>query len=243
MPNTLETLMQHRSIRTFLPDPVPADDLRAAVAAGQTASTSSAVQAYCALRITGAETRAAIAELTGPQEKVRLAPEFLVICGDTRRHRLAAQRDGNTYDTRLEAFLVAAIDASLFAEKMVIALESMGYGICYIGGLRNNLPEVDRLLNLPEGIYPLYGLCIGRPAQDPGTRPRLPVDSVLFDDAYPDDDASLAMLASYDAIYERYLKERGTEPKKWSAIMGAKYQTAARAGLAAYYAGKGARLD
>ena len=239
----LDILMSHRSIRAFTPEPVPPADLRAAVAAGQTASTSSAVQAYCAIRVTDTEMRSALAELTGPQEKVRLAPEFLVICGDTRRHRVAAARDGNAYDARLEAFLVAAIDASLFCEKMVVALEAMGYGICYIGGLRNNLPEVDRVLRTPEGVYPLYGLCIGRPAQQPGTRPRLPVDAVLFDDRYPADDTLLERLAEYDATYADYLEARGTEAKKWSDIMGAKYQVPTRTNLAEFYASKGARLD
>ena len=74
---------------------------------------------------------------------------------------------------RLEAFLVAVVDASLFAQNLCIAFESLGYGICYIGGLRNRLDEVDGLLELPHGVYPLYGLCVGRPAEDPVPRGHL----------------------------------------------------------------------
>jgi len=240
MNDVIRLLGSHRSIRKFKPDPIPSEHVRAAVEAGQMASTSSAVQAYCALRITDPEKRAAIAELTGPQEKVRTCPEFFVICGDTRRHRLAAKRDGHEYDARLEAFLLAVTDATLFAEKMVIAFESMGYGICYIGGLRNNLPEADRLLDIPEGVYPFYGLCVGAPDQTPTKRPRLPLDAVLFDDAYPGDDRMLSLMSEYNDGYERYLEERGTEPKRWSEIMARKFSKPERPELGPYYRGKGA---
>jgi FMN reductase (NADPH) len=170
----IDLLMSHRTIRTFKPDPVPDEHVRTAVEAGQMASTSSAVQAYSLIRVRDMATREAIAELAGPQPKIAQCGAFFVILGDTRRHRVAAAREGNAYDQRLESFLVAAIDASLFAEKMVIAFESMGYGICYIGGLRNDTECLDELLELPEGVYPLFGLCVGVPDESPSKRPRLP---------------------------------------------------------------------
>ncbi|MGP1273473.1 MAG: NADPH-dependent oxidoreductase [Phycisphaerales bacterium] len=239
----LDLLMAHRSIRRFAPDPVPDEDLRTAVAAGQMASTSSAVQAYCAIRVRDEQTRDRVADLCGPQEKVAQSGAFLVICGDTRRHRLAAVRDGNAYDQRLESFLVAAIDASLFAEKTVIALEAMGYGICYIGGLRNHIDEVDRLLELPEGVYPLFGLCVGIPAESPGARPRLPVEAVLFEERYPADEAVLDHLDSYDAAYIEYLRERGVaDPVPWSVQRAGAYTEPKRPHLGPYYTKKGADL-
>ena len=241
---TLQLLMSHRTIRRFKPDPVPEEAVRAAVAAGQMASTSSAVQAYCAIRVRDPETRSRIADLTGPQPKVAESGAFFVICGDTRRHRLAAARDGKAYDQKLEAFLVAAIDASLFAEKMVIAFESMGYGICYIGGLRNQIDEVDALLELPEGIYPFFGLCVGVPDEDPGPRPRLPVEAVLFEERYPSDGEMLDRLASYDAGYIEYLQARGVEsPVAWSVQRSGAYTEPKRTHLGPYYRGKGAGLD
>jgi len=243
MNDVIALLKSHRSIRRFKPDAVPDEHVREAIAAGQTASTSSAVQAYGVLRINDPAARAEIAELSGPQPKIVECGAFLVFVGDTRRHRLAAARDGNPYEARLEAFLVAAIDCSLFAEKAAIAFEAMGYGICYIGGIRNDLPRLDRVPNLPEGVYPYFGMCVGVPDEDPLPRPRLPVDAVLFDDAYPSDDEMLAKLEAYDDGYERYRVERGSDPARWSEIMGAKYTEARREVLADYFISKGARLD
>ena len=245
---TLRTLRAHRSIRTFTDEPIPDADVIEAVRAGQAAATSSAVQAYSLSRVRDRAKRERLAELTGPQDKVALAPAFFAICGDARRHRLLCERAGGAYDQRLEAFMVATIDATLFAQNLVVAFESMGYGTCYIGGLRTRIAEVDELLNLPAHVYPLYGLCVGKPAEAPSLRPRLPVEAVLFEEGYPSDDAMLGPVDQYDAEYRAYLASRAggpgaTAPSPWGERMGHKYQTPERTHLAEYYKAKGARLD
>jgi nitroreductase len=239
MDKTLDLLARHRSVRRYTDDPVPDEHVAAAAAAGQRASTSSAVEAYCCLRVRDPATRAKLVELTGDQEKVAAAGAFFVVCGDTRRHRLVCP----DYDAGLEAFLVAVVDASLFAQNMVIAFEAMGYGICYVGGLRNRLAEVDELLAIPEGVYPLYGLCVGHPAEEPLPRPRLPLAAVLLDERYPDDATMRARIAEHDEGVRIYCERRGIEPRPWSARVAAKFARRQRPDLAAYYAGKGARLD
>ena len=115
----LSTLLEHRSIRRFRADPIPEVDLHRAVDAGQRAATSSNIQAYCAIRISDPDRLERLVALTGGQRKVAECPLFLAICGDTRRHRLVASRAGRPHVSNLEAFMLAAIDASLFAQKAV----------------------------------------------------------------------------------------------------------------------------
>lgn len=240
---TIETLLAHRSIRKFADEPVPESHIQDAVRAGQAASTSSAVQAYCVIRVRDDAQRRRLVTLTGNQEKVAQCGAFFVVCGDVRRHRVIAERAGREYHSRLEGFLVAVIDATLFAQNMCVALESMGYGICYIGGVRNHLPEVDALLGLPHGVYPLFGLCVGVPAEEPGPRPRLPVEAVLFDGAYPSDEELVRSLDGYDRAYESYLRERGARsPHGWSQGIAEKYLEAVRTDIGDYYLSKGADL-
>lgn len=246
MNETIALMKRHRSIRRYTEDPVPEADIRAAVEAGQAASTSAAVQAYCLIRITDEEHRLRLAELSGQQTKVARSGAFFIVCGDARRHRLIARRAGQPHETRLEGFLLAVIDASLFAQNLALAFESLGYGICYIGGLRNSLPEVDALLGLPEGVYPLFGLCVGAPgapAEEPLGRPRLPVEAVLFEGRYPDDEEVFALLDEYDAAYRTYLQRRGAEPQAWTTAMAATFARPRRAGIADYYREKGADLS
>ena len=243
----LDLMLSHRSIRAFTDDPIPENDIARAVQCGQMASTSSAVQAYALLRVRDPQHRRELADLSGPQEKVATAPAFFVVLGDTRRHRLLAQRAGEPYDQRLEAFLISAIDASLFAQNCVLAFEALGYGTCYIGALRNDLARVCRVLSLPEGVYPLYGLCVGKPKENPIPRPRLPIDAVLLEGEYPADDDMLERCDAYDASYRGYLTTRGAKPEQiasaWTGAMSAKADTAARTDLAKVYREQGARLD
>ncbi len=163
MNETLETLLSHRSVRRFSDEPVAESDIELAVVAGQAASTSSAVQAYCLIRVTDASVREQIAELSGPQAMVARAPAFFVVCGDARRHRLICERQGGAYRAGFEGFLVSVIDAALFSENLAVAFESMGYGLCFVGGIRNDLGRLVSLLEVPEGVYPLFGLVVGRP--------------------------------------------------------------------------------
>jgi FMN reductase (NADPH) len=242
MNETFDVLLGHRSIRRYTDEPVPDEVVRAAVEAGRWASTSSLVQAYCAILVRDPDTLAQLSRIAGDQSKVRRAGAFLVICADTRRHRLAAREAGTPYETRLEGFLVAAIDAALFAQNTCVAFESLGYGICYVGGLRNDLPAVDRVLEIPDGIYPLFGLCVGRPAEAPEARPRLPLDAVLFDERYPSDEAMLELLAAHDEEVAAIRERQGRTPGTWSARVAVQLSRPTRTDLAAYYTAKGADL-
>lgn len=232
----------HRSIRHFTGDEVPRERILEAVEAGQAASTSGAIQAYSVIHVVDEAKRQRLVKLTGGQPSVAEAGAFFIICGDERRLRLAIQSQGGAMTGRLENFLLTVIDATLFAQNFALALESMGYGVCYIGGLRNHPGEVDRLFHLPEHIYPLYGLCVGVPAHAPIERPRLDPRAILSEDGAMNDDETLRHIAEYDARYERYLSERGADPSPWSAVMRDRFRTPLRTELGAYYRVKGADL-
>ena len=108
----------------------------------------------------------------------------------------------------------------LGAENAAVAAESLGLGIVYIGGLRNQIAEVSELLNLPELVYPLFGMCIGIPDQAPLSRPRLPLDAVLHTDTYQTERIEPGIDA-YDRIYSQYMRERsgGKDSTVWSIQM------------------------
>lgn len=236
----LDVLNQHASVRAFTHEPVLEDDFAAAIQAGQRAATSSNIQSYCAVRIEDADKRERLIAATGGQKKVAECPLFLVICGDTRRHRLLAEASGAPYVANLEVFMLAVIDATLFAQNMVVAFESMGYGTCYIGGLRNDLVETDRILQLPSGVLPLYGLCVGRPAKPLSHRPRLDPAAVVFDERYPDDDRMMELMAEYDGRMAAWYAEQGHQAPDWTSRMRERFQDLHRARNAEFYRSRGA---
>ncbi len=243
MNDILDLLAGHRSVRRFKPDPIPEPHLDAAVRAGQQAATSSNIQAYAAIRITDPATRTRLVALTGGQEKVAACPLFMAICGDVRRHRLVANRAGVPHAANLEGFMLAVIDATLFAQNMVIAFESMGYGTCYVGGLRNDLPALHEVLGTPDGVWPLFGLCVGRPDQEPSVRPRLDPRTVLFDDHYPEDEAVLAAIDDYDRRISNWYRENGIRTPDWSSRIRNHFEEPHRTANSAWYRTAGASFE
>lgn len=239
----LELLAGHRSIRSFTDAPVPDADVEQAVAAAQQAATSSHIQAYSLLRLRNASTRARLVELTGGQPYVAECGAFFAVLADQRRHKLLSRRHEAPHADNLETFLLAVVDASLFAQNLVIAFEALGYGTCYIGGLRNRLPEVVELLELPEGALPLFGLCVGVPDQDPAVKPRLPLEALLHEERYRTDAELQESIDAYDERMAAYYEERGKPGHNWSGAIWRRYSKPRREHLAECYRGLGARLD
>ncbi len=229
MNETIKLLQSHRSIRKYTDDQIDDDTVAEIVRAGTAAATSSNLQATTVIRVRNPETRARISELTGGQPQVVSAPVFLVWCADVRRSGLACEIGGAATTTGMtEQFIIATVDVALAAQNAVVAAESLGYGICYIGAVRNDPQTVADLLELPDHVYPVFGLCIGVPAQDPEVKPRLPIGLVLREEVYgegrgPDEAeaAERAGIADYDETMRQYYRTRtgGKKESSWSEEM------------------------
>ncbi|MEK4524222.1 MULTISPECIES: oxygen-insensitive NADPH nitroreductase [Paenibacillus] len=243
MNETIELMMKHRSVRKYKPDPVSDEQLAAIVAAGQMASSSSSVQAYTVIAVTDLEQKAKLAELAGNQAYVNECPVFLVWCADLYRLSDAANRhlpEKESYADSTENFMVATIDAALASQNAALAAESLGFGIVYIGGLRTRIEEVAELLELPEGVYPVYGMCIGVADQETGIRPRLPLNAVLHRNRY-NAEQSIKGVEQYDETTTAYMKERtnGERTTPWSELMAKRLTEPTRLQVRPFLEGKG----
>ncbi|AZK45022.1 oxygen-insensitive NADPH nitroreductase [Paenibacillus lentus] len=223
---TIDLLLNHRSIRKFTDQPLMPEQVNMIVAAGQAASTSSNIQAYSVIAVMKEELKKELARLSGNQAYVHDCPVFLVWCADLSRLKAAAEKHQpgqETYEGTMEHLIVATVDTALAAQNAAIAAESLGLGIVYIGGIRNNIAEVADLLGLPELVYPLFGMCMGYPDQQPDLRPRLPQEAVLHWNGY-DASASDKQVERYDEIMSAYLRERtgGAKDTPWSELMADK---------------------
>lgn len=241
MNDVIDLMLQHRSIRAYTDEVVPEADIHAAVEAGQKASTSSTIQTYSLVRVTDMRLRESFIEITGGQEKVRDCGAFFVICADMRRHRLLADRCGAACEQNVESFLLSVIDASLFAQNMTLAFESLGWGTCFIGGIRNDLQAVQDLLELPPGVAPLFGMTVGRPAEDPWPRPRFPVDTIMHANGVVSDTEALAQCDAYDDLMKDYYLKRGASGRTWCGQMERFFDQPKRPHLRAFFEGKGVR--
>ena len=225
----LDLLLRHRSVRAYLPRPVPSGTLEVLVAAAQSASTSSNLQAWSLVAIEDPARKARLATLAGNQAHVAAAPLFLVWLADLARLEVVSRTQGAPAEglDYLELLLVGVIDAALAAENAVIALESLGLSVVYIGGIRNRPEDVAAELGLPAGVFAVFGMCVGyedpeRPAQ---VKPRLPQAAVLHKEQY-----SLAAQApairDYDATLAAFYAAQGMNPADWSSVAARRVRSA-----------------
>jgi nitroreductase len=221
--DVIELLKSHRSIRKFTDEPIDDEVVTSIIEAGLSAATSSNLQGATVIRVRNPETRAAIATLAGGQQYVEDAAAFFVWCADLHRSSVACElAGGDFHDGMTEHFIIAATDTAIAAQSAVAAAESLGLGICYIGGIRNDPSQMRELLQLPEQVMPLFGLCLGWPDQDPALKPRLPISVTLKEEVY-DESGDVAGIESYDEKMRAYYRERtdGKIDRTWSADMSA----------------------
>ena len=221
--DVVQLLQRHRSIRKFTDEPVSEEMATEVIRSGLAAATSSNLQGTTVIRVRNPETRAKIAEVAGGQAYIETAGAFFVWCADLHRSAVACEMHGGTYSAGMtEHFLIATVDCALAAQNAVVAAESLGLGICYIGAIRNDPQVVADLLELPDHVYPVFGLCLGWPDQDPMLKPRLPLSVTLKEERY-DESGDAAGIAEYDAQMREYYRERtgGKLDREWSADMEA----------------------
>ena len=84
----------------------------------------------------------------------------------------------------LSLLLFGIQDAVLMAENMVIAAESIGMGSCFLGSIPYHAEKIVEEYELPQRVFPLVGLAMGYPAENPPPRPRYPLDFTLFEGKY-----------------------------------------------------------
>ena len=241
MNHVIELLKKHRSIRKFQQKAINEEMVRTIIEAAQCASTSNYIQAYTVIQVCDAAVRKEIAELSGPQLWVEQSPLFLVFCADLKRlDRACSIHEKKMEKGYAEQFIIATVDTALVAQNTMIAAESLGLGGVFIGGIRNNPDRVCELLDIPDDVYPVFGMCLGYPADDPETKPRLPVNIVLKKDRYSTE-GDEQRLEEYDRTTSEYYNNRSTcsRDDTWTGQMAEMMSKVMRPHMKEYINGKG----
>lgn len=241
--DTQRLQLAHRSVRRFTGRALDPGQLEQLLRCGQAAASSSFVQAYSVVRVTRADDRAAIAEAAGGQRWIVEAPEFLVFCADLRRIDAACQWSGlGPLEGYTEHALAAFVDVALMAQNVMLAAESAGLGGVFIGGIRNAPDTVVERLQLPFQVAPVFGMCIGWPAEDNEVKPRMPVEMVLHQDRYSD--PSPGQVEAYDDTMAEYYASRGSRRRdsNWRAPTARAMQGKKRTHMLAFLQARGLLL-
>jgi nitroreductase len=218
---TIDVMRAHRSIRKFKKDPIAREILETILSAAQCAATSNHVQAYTIIQVNNPGVRQTIAGICGDQVWIVQAPVFLVFCADLNRLQKACERHAKEMvQGYAEQFVVATVDTALIGQNTLLAAESLNLGGVFIGAVRNAPQRICELLQIPKQAYPVFGMCLGYPDDDPPTKPRLPLEAILRQETYTSAGTD-TLLDAYDEITRQYYRIRDSNLKDetWSHQM------------------------
>lgn len=93
--------------------------------------------------------------------------------------------------------------------------------LSFLGSLRNDVERVREILDLPDYVFPVFGMAVGEPADDENgaAKPRLPFDHVFHHNKYhADKETQYAQMADYDQTISEYYDQRtnGNRKETWS---------------------------
>lgn len=225
-----ETIFKHSSVRHFTDEKISREVRENLIRAAQSASSSNFLQAYSLIRITDLEKRKIIEKTANFLVDNGDKGEMYIFVADLNKHfQILKENNKSTEHLKsIESLEVAVIDTALAAQSMAIYAESIGLGICYVGGIRNDLFLLKNLLDLPQFTYPLFALMVGYPAIINDVKPRIPMESILLENSYQYFDKE--KINKYDNITQEYYKNRGSNVQStdWSIKICQHYSKAQR---------------
>lgn len=210
--STIAAQMAHRTIRAYTDQSVGEDAVITLLDVARHSATSSFQQQTTVIRVLDPAVREQIRLASGQPYVGGDRGELFVFVVDLHRNAVLRERAGASLEPlgRTALFLQGVEDAVIAAQNVVVAAESLGLGTTYLGSIIGDVRRVIEALRLPTRTYPVLGLLVGHPAQEPQYKPRLPREIVVGTDAYPEPDDHLDALTAYDAEVEQYYDLRDT---------------------------------
>ncbi|MFT7587561.1 MAG: nitroreductase [Cellvibrionaceae bacterium] len=232
--STIDVQNKHVTIRGFLGKDVSAEMVTTILGAARRAPTSSNYQTYSVVVVRNPDTKKKLAVLAGNQKHVETCPVFFAFCADISRLAVACEMHEKELVRGFETTLVSSVDAALVGMSANTAAESLGLGAVMIGGMRNQPEQVAKALGLPDGVYVVFGMCLGWPNEEarPAQKPRLADDLVVHYESYNVSGQS-EKLAAYDRALADHYNARGNnlDDAAWTGPLSNQLSEARRTNL------------
>ncbi|MBM7708513.1 nitroreductase family protein [Enterococcus lemanii] len=212
---TIQLLKNHRSFRDFDESyQLTEEELTQILDAARQAPSWMNGQMYSIIVIKDQSIRQKLVALNPGNPQILKSSLFILFVADLKRTKIIADELKVPYQINdsLHPLIIATTDASLALQNAIIASEALGFGVVPVGSIRNQIEEVSELLHLPDYVYPLCGLSIGKPATSVAIKPRLPQEAVVHFDTYKPYDQKY--LRDYEATMTRFGEKR--ETKTWT---------------------------
>ncbi len=204
--DTIEVQLSHRTIRSFTDEPVTNNEVESLLTVAGQAPTWAFYQQRTIIHIKDPHIRNTIATVANQAYVGGDHGELFVFVADLYRNQQIRREKGadDEWLHTMSALMTAIYDTTLAAQNMVVAAESMGLGTVYLGSIGREPRTVIDLLHLPKMTYPVFGLLVGHPDEEPQFKPRLPLGVCTSVDRYPEVDSYAQVLVDYDEAVHTY---------------------------------------
>lgn len=170
---TIKTLLNHKSIRKYTKE-VPSEEMIHLM-------VQSAQQAAFAGQL------GSILLSRDSSKHPFGAPLYFIFLIDIHRMELVMKKRGWKMKSSDGANMLFGMqDAAYMAQNLVVAAESLGLGTCYLGFVPFAAANLKKKYNLPDRVFPMVGVTVGFPKENPAIRPRYPLNISFFDGCYPE---------------------------------------------------------
>lgn len=200
-----KTQLAHKTIREFKETPISDELLNQLLEVTRQTATSSGMQQYSVIHVSNQKIKDGIAKVAN-QSYISRVPTLLIFVVDQFRNaQLAKAVCGEAkYASDVDRFFQGFTDANLGAQNTVNAAESIGLGTMFMGSILNDAEKICDLLGLPELTFPVVGLGIGYPNQEPQLKPRMSNALKVFENQYKVFDNYLEEFKGYDEEIQTY---------------------------------------
>jgi nitroreductase len=163
--DTLQTILERRSIRQYKPQPIPAEHLKQILEAGRQAPSAANRQPWHFVVVGDPEQRQRVAQACNGQMWMADAAYILVALG-------LPKVSGKWY----------RVDVAIALENMVLAARSLGYGTCWVGAF--DPEKVKAVCQIPVEAEVVACTPLGVPDAAPAARERKALGQVFSADRY-----------------------------------------------------------
>lgn len=205
MNKTIEKQLNHRSIRKFKDQPLPPEIVATLVDVARHTSTSSFMQKMTLISITDPIKKLQISEVSNQKYVAECGHLFVFVIDNFRNNQIAREEGIDTHLNQTAShFLSGFSDALLACQNVLLAAESLDLGGVILGSILNDTERLIDILELPKYTFPIIGLALGYPDQEPQLKPRLPQELMHFENTYQVLDNYHEALAEYDETVTEY---------------------------------------
>ena len=152
--DAVTAILTRRSIRDYTPHPVPEELIKLLVTAGMSAPSAFNERSTEFVVVNDRKVLDEIAKVNPKSLQLKKATAAIVVCGNQAKEK----NKGQGY---------WQLDGAVASENILIAANAVGLGAVWtaIYPYPDRIPQVQKILNLPEQVIPLNLIPIGYPAE------------------------------------------------------------------------------